>query len=131
NSPRATTFPSGARRMASGNGSSTSACRRHRRRIDRDGAEQQAAKWPRLGAPLAYACCMLWQSLATVALDVDSGIAPERARAITEALCRRIIALLVNRGGRAEPLASACLYWSDGHLILLTCRHVFEGGASL
>src|SRR5207249_7797124 len=43
----------------------------------------------------------------------------------------RIIALLVNRGGRAEPLASACLYWSDGHLILLTCRHVFEGGASL
>ncbi|HUL66303.1 MAG TPA: hypothetical protein VLW55_17015 [Burkholderiaceae bacterium] len=74
---------------------------------------------------------MVWQSLATLALDVDSGIAPGRARAITEALCRRIVALLVNRSGRAEPLASACLYWSEGHLILLTCRHVFDDGANL
>src|SRR5262249_52425161 len=74
---------------------------------------------------------MLWQSLTTVALDVDSGVAPERARAITEALCRRIVALLVNRHGRAEPLATACLYWSEGHLILVTCRHVFEDGATL
>ena len=74
---------------------------------------------------------MAWQSISTVALDVDSGIAPARARAITEALCRRIVALLVVRGGRAEPLASACLYWSEGHLILITCRHVFDDGASL
>ncbi|HTT13736.1 MAG TPA: hypothetical protein VMG60_22955 [Burkholderiaceae bacterium] len=74
---------------------------------------------------------MAWQSVPTVALDVDSGIAPARAHAITEALYRRIIALLVNRRGRAEPLASACLYWSDGHLILLTCRHVFDDGVSL
>jgi hypothetical protein len=74
---------------------------------------------------------MVWQSLATLALDVDSGIAPPRARAITESLCRRIIALLVNRAGRAEPLASGCLYWSHGHLILLTCRHVFDEGAGL
>jgi hypothetical protein len=74
---------------------------------------------------------MRWQSLATVALDFDCGIAPGRAHAITEALCRRIVALLVIRDGRAEPLASACLYWSHGHLILLTCRHAFAGGVSL
>ena len=74
---------------------------------------------------------MAWQSIPTVALDVDSGIAPARARAVTEALHRRIVALLLNRCGRAEPLASACLYWSAGHLILLTCRHVFDEGASL
>ena len=74
---------------------------------------------------------MAWQSIPTVALDVDSGIAPARARAITEALYRRIVALLVVRSGRAEPLASACLYWSEGHLILVTCRHVFDDGASL
>jgi hypothetical protein len=74
---------------------------------------------------------MLWQSLTTVALDVDSDIGPARARAITEALCRRIIALLVNRSGRYEPLATGCLYWSAGHLILLTCRHAFDEGASL
>jgi len=74
---------------------------------------------------------MSWQSLATVALDVDSGIAPERAHAITQALCRRIVAMLVIRDGRAEPLASACLYWSGGHLILLTCRHVFDDGVCL
>lgn len=74
---------------------------------------------------------MVWQTLPTLALDFDSGIAPGRARAITEALHRRIVALLANRSGRAEPLASACLYWSAGHLILLTCRHVFDDGASL
>jgi hypothetical protein len=74
---------------------------------------------------------MAWHPVPTLALDVDSGIAPARAQAITEALHRRILALLVVRGGRVEPLASACLYWSDGHLILLTCRHVFEDGATL
>lgn len=74
---------------------------------------------------------MAWQSLATVALDVDSDIAPARAHAITESLCRRIVPLLVNRAGRVEPLASGCLYWSHGHLILLTCRHFFEDGVAL
>src|SRR5262249_45101963 len=74
---------------------------------------------------------MGWQSIATVALDVDSDIAPDRAHAITTALCRRIVALLVRRDGRAEPLASGCLYWSAGHLILITCRHVFDDGVCL
>jgi len=74
---------------------------------------------------------MAWQSLATVALDVDTGIAPARAHAITEALCRRIVALLVNRDGRGEPLATGCLYWSEGHLILVTCRHIFDDGLGL
>lgn len=74
---------------------------------------------------------MAWQSILTVAFDIDSDIAPARAHAITEALCRRIVAVLVMRDGRAEPLASGCLYWSEGHLILLTCRHVFEDGVCL
>jgi hypothetical protein len=74
---------------------------------------------------------MAWHSLATVALDVETDIAPARAQAITDALCRRIVALLVRRDGRVEPLASGCLYWSDGHLVLVTCRHVFDGGIAL
>jgi hypothetical protein len=74
---------------------------------------------------------MAWQPLGTVALDVDSDIAPARAHAITESLCRRIVPLLVNRAGRVEPLASGCLYWSHGHLILLTCRHSFDAGVAL
>lgn len=74
---------------------------------------------------------MAWQSLATIALDFDSGIGSARAQAITEALCRRIVALLVLRNGRAEPLASACLYLADARLILVTCRHVFDDGVTL
>lgn len=74
---------------------------------------------------------MAWHSLATLALDVDTDIAPARARAITEALCRRIVALLVRRDGRIEPLASGCLYWSAGHLVLVTCRHAFDDGVAL
>lgn len=74
---------------------------------------------------------MAWHSLATMALDVDTDIAPARAQAITDALCRRIVALLVSRDGRVEPLASGCLYWSAGHLVLLTCRHAFDGGVAL
>jgi hypothetical protein len=74
---------------------------------------------------------MAWHPLATVALDVDTDIAPARAQAITDALCRRIVALLVNREGRVEPLASGCLYWSEGHLVLVTCLHAFDGGVAL
>lgn len=74
---------------------------------------------------------MAWQTLATVALDVDTDIAPARARAITDALCRRIVALLVRRDGRVEPLATGCLYWSIGHLVLVTCRHAFDDGVAL
>ncbi len=74
---------------------------------------------------------MAWHSLATTALDVDTDIEPARAFAITEALCRRIVALLVRRDGRIEPLASGCLYWSAGHLVLVTCRHAFDDGVAL
>lgn len=74
---------------------------------------------------------MAWHALATMALDVDTDIAPARAQAITDALCRRIVALLVNRDGRVEPLASGCLYWSAGHLVLVTCRHAFDDGVAL
>jgi hypothetical protein len=74
---------------------------------------------------------MAWQSVDTVPLDFESGIAPERARAIASALRRHVLALLALRDGRAEPLASGALYWLGGRLLLLTCRHVFEGGAAL
>jgi hypothetical protein len=74
---------------------------------------------------------MAWQPVLTLPLDVDSGVAPARARAITEALCRRIVPLLLRRAGRVEPLASGGLYLDQGHLVLLTCRHLFESGAAL
>src|SRR5882672_9675462 len=98
-----TTSRSGARSTASGNGLSTWGCSRRPKRnraARRRFARYRTADGRSLGADFAYAVSMLWQSLNTVALDVDSGIAPARARAITEALCRRIIALLVNRSGR-------------------------------
>jgi hypothetical protein len=66
-----------------------------------------------------------------MALDVDSGVTSARAQAVTEALCRRIVPLLVLRSGRLEPLASGCLYLSVGHLVLVTCRHVFDDGVAL
>jgi hypothetical protein len=74
---------------------------------------------------------MAWQPVLTLPLDVDSGVAPARARAIAEALCRRIVPLLLRRAGRVEPLASGGLYLDQGHLVLLTCRHLFESGAAL
>lgn len=74
---------------------------------------------------------MAWQSVDTVPLDFESGIAPERARAIASALRRHVLALLALRDGRAEPLASGALYWLGGRLLLLTCRHVFDDGVAL
>lgn len=74
---------------------------------------------------------MLWRAIDTLALDIDTGVTPARAQAITAALARRIVPLLIARAGRFEPLASGCLYEHGGRLILMTCRHVFDDGATL
>ena len=74
---------------------------------------------------------MPWQTVATEPLDIDTGVAPLRARAIAEALVRRAVPLLVSRDGRAEPLASAALFRLDGRVVLLTCRHIFDDGAAI
>jgi hypothetical protein len=67
----------------------------------------------------------------TEPLDFATGIAPQRARAIAAALERHVLPLLTLRDGRAEPLASGALYWVQGRLALLTCRHLFDSGVAL
>jgi hypothetical protein len=74
---------------------------------------------------------MSWQRLATQALDLDVGVAAARAQAVTEALWRRVVPLLVLRTGRAEPLASGVLYEHRGRLLIATCAHVFDDGVTL
>lgn len=72
-----------------------------------------------------------WQQLPTQPLAIDAEVPPARAQAITAALARRIVPLLARRDGRFEPLASGCLYTAGPRLLLLTCRHVFDDGATL
>ncbi len=74
---------------------------------------------------------MAWQPVETVPIDLDTGIAPDRAQAIAAALTRRALPLLRLLDGRPEPLASAALFRADGHWLVLTCRHLFETGAVL
>jgi hypothetical protein len=74
---------------------------------------------------------MPWQPLATDPLDIDTGVAPARARAIAAALVRRAVPLLVNRCGRPEPLASAALCHLGGRVVLVTCRHIFDDGVAI
>jgi hypothetical protein len=74
---------------------------------------------------------MAWQPVETVPIDLGTGIAPARAMAISEALTRRTLPLLRLLDGRPEPLASAALFRADGRWLLLTCRHLFEGGVAL
>lgn len=74
---------------------------------------------------------MPWHSVATDPLDIDTGVAPARARVIADALVRRAVPLLVNRHGRPEPLASAAVFRIDGRVALMTCRHIFDDGVAL
>lgn len=74
---------------------------------------------------------MTWQPVATDPLDIDTGVSPQRARAIAAALVRRAVPLLVNRYGRPEPLASAALFHLDGRVVLVTCRHIFDDGVAI
>lgn len=74
---------------------------------------------------------MSWCRIPALALDIDSGIAAARALAISQALMRRVLPLLLRRDGRIEPLASGALYWLHGRLLLLTCSHAFDDGATL
>lgn len=74
---------------------------------------------------------MAWQPVATEPLDIDTGVAPARARAIAAALLRHAVPLLACRQGRAEPLASAALFRVGGRVLLVTCRHIFDDGIAL
>jgi hypothetical protein len=74
---------------------------------------------------------MSWESLATEPLDIDSEVGAVRARAIAAALARVAVPVLASRCGRAEPLASGALYDFGASLLLLTCRHLFDDGASV
>lgn len=74
---------------------------------------------------------MAWQPVATDPLDIDTGVAPARARAIAAALLRHALPLLARRQGRAEPLASAALFRVGGRVVLVTCRHIFDDGLAL
>lgn len=71
---------------------------------------------------------MSWQRIATDPLDIDTGVAPARARAIADALVRHALPILARRDGRAEPLASGALFLLGPHVVLVTCRHIFEPG---
>lgn len=72
---------------------------------------------------------MPWQHLETEPLDIGTGVAPASARAIAAALLRRAVPLMVRRHGRAEPLATGTLYHLAGRIVLVTCRHIFDGAA--
>jgi hypothetical protein len=74
---------------------------------------------------------MSWARVDTEPLDIDSGIGVQRARAIAVALERVAVPILVLKNGRAEPLASGALYVFGSCLLLLTCRHLFDQGASV
>ena len=74
---------------------------------------------------------MTWARVETDPLDIDSGVGVRRARAISAALERVAVPILVLRNGRAEPLASGALYVFGACLLLLTCRHLFDQGASV
>ena len=74
---------------------------------------------------------MSWARVDTEPLDVDSNVGAERARAIGRALERVAVPILTLHNGRAEPLASGSLYGFGTSLLLLTCRHVFDDGASV
>jgi len=73
---------------------------------------------------------MSWAALATEPLDIDAEVGSARARAVAQALARVAVPVLALRNGRAEPLASGALYSYGSSLLLLTCRHLFDDGAS-
>ncbi|HUD25336.1 MAG TPA: hypothetical protein VMQ45_06610 [Burkholderiaceae bacterium] len=73
---------------------------------------------------------MSWTRIGTEPLVVDGEVGAPRARAISAALERVAVPVLALRSGRAEPLASGALYVLGTSLLLLTCRHLFDDGAS-
>ena len=73
---------------------------------------------------------MSWARIETEPLDVDAQVGVQRARRIGAALQRVAVPILMLRSGRAEPLASGALYLFGSSLLLLTCRHLFDDGAS-
>lgn len=74
---------------------------------------------------------MLWRTLDTTAIDIDTGVEPALARAVADALAAHAVPLVRRRDGRVEPLASGVFYRAGQRLWLVTCRHVFDDGAVL
>lgn len=74
---------------------------------------------------------MLWRSLDTTPIDIDTGVAPETARAVADALAVHTVPLVVRRDGRMDPLASGMFYRAGHRLWLATCRHVFDEGVAI
>lgn len=70
---------------------------------------------------------MAWHRVDTQPLTIEASVAPARAQAVTAALARRVLPLLVRRDGRVEPLASGVLVWCHGRLAFLTCAHALDG----
>lgn len=71
------------------------------------------------------------QYIEALPIDLGSGIAPARARAITSALVRRVLPLVRLIGGRAEPLASGALYYAHGRFLIVTCKHLFDANVTI
>lgn len=74
---------------------------------------------------------MLWRRLDTTPLDIDTGVEPAIAHAVSRALAAHAVPLVASRHGRVEPLASGVFYGAGQRLWLVTCRHVFDDGAVL
>lgn len=74
---------------------------------------------------------MVWRTLDTTPIDIDTGVEPALACAVAAALAAQAVPLVARRDGRVEPLASGVFYRAGQRLWLVTCRHVFDDGAAL
>jgi hypothetical protein len=74
---------------------------------------------------------MIWRRLDTTPIDIDTGIEPAVACAVSEALAAHTVPLVTRRYGRVEPLASGVFYRAGDQLWLATCRHIFDDGVVL
>ena len=74
---------------------------------------------------------VIWRNLDSTPLDIDTGVDPALAQAVADALATHTVPLVARRDGRVEPLASGVFYRAGQRLCLVTCRHVFDDGATL
>jgi hypothetical protein len=74
---------------------------------------------------------MIWRRLDTTPIDIDTGVAPVLAQLVAAALTAHAVPIVVQREGRAEPLASGVFYRVGTRLWLVTCRHLLDDGVVL
>jgi hypothetical protein len=74
---------------------------------------------------------MIWRRLETTPIDIDTGVAPLLAQSVASALTAHAVPVVVQRDGRAEPLASGVFYRAGARVFLVTCRHLFDDGVVL